>query len=198
MPRPESSSQTVDASTIRNKVLAGYQGWAGARSTWDHWSNDGHAPDPSRKNEHFEMVPKVDELPSGALTDTNFKHNGDGSTVQLYENAHDGVVDKHFEWMKEYGLDGVLLQRFISECATPGKSLTQRNTILEQMDVAAEKHGRVYAMMWDMSGAQSSWDTDIKNDWSMYVKQYTSHQQYLKEDGKPVVVIYGLGLTDRE
>merc|ERR1719446_280380 len=102
MPRPESSSQTVDASTIRNKVLAGYQGWAGGRSTWDHWSNDGQPPDPSRKNEHFEMVPKVDELPSGALIDTNFKHNGDGSTVRLYVNAYDGVVDKHFEWMKEY------------------------------------------------------------------------------------------------
>merc|ERR1712025_938025 len=48
-----------------------------------------------------------------------------------------------------------------------------------------------------MSGAPSSWDTAIKNDWNNYVKQYTSNQQYLKENGKPVVVIYGIGLPDR-
>jgi len=196
MPRPASTG-TVDASTIKNKVLAGYQGWAGARSEWDHWAKGGGAPDPALGNEHFEMVPSVNEYPSGSLHDTKFKHNGDGSVVKLYENAAEGVVDLHFKWMKEYGMDGVLLQRFISECTKPGKSLTQRNTILQQMDAAASAHGRVYAMMWDMSGAASSWDTDIKNDWKTYVKQYASSQQYLKENGRPVVCIFGIGLSTR-
>lgn len=195
MPR-HASSDVVDASTIQNKVLAGYQGWAGARSTWDHWSNNGAAPDASSSNEHFEMVPQMGEYPSGALHDTSFKYKN-GTVVKLYENAKDGVVDLHFKWMKEYGMDGVLIQRFISECTSAGKSLTQRNSILEQMDVAASKHGRVYAMMWDMSGASSQWDTDIKNDWNTYVKKYTSSQQYLKENGRPVVCIFGIGLTSR-
>jgi hypothetical protein len=195
MPRP-SSSQPVDASTIQNKVLAGYQGWDGARNTWDHWSNDGKAPNPSSKNEHFEMVPEMGEYPLGSLRDTDFKYNGNGSVVKLYENAADGVVDLHFQWMKDYGLDGVLIQRFISECTKPGKALAQRNTILRQMDVAAEKHGRVYAMMWDISGASGdSWDTDIKNDFKSYVKNYTTSKQYLKENGRPVVCIFGIGLS---
>jgi hypothetical protein len=192
-----SSSQPVDASTIQNKVLAGYQGWDGARSKWDHWSKDGNAPNPSSKNEHFEMVPEMGEYPSSALHDTGFKYNSNGSVVKLYENAIEGVVDLHFRWMKDYGLDGVLIQRFISECVQPGKALTQRNTILRQMNTAAAKHGRVYAMMWDMSGASKQWDTDIKNDFKTYVKNYTSTQQYLKEEGKPVVCIFGIGLTDR-
>ena len=194
---PSSSEQVVDASTIRNKVLAGYQGWDGARSTWDHWSNDNDPPNPSSKNEHFEMVPQMGEYPSGALTpDTGYKYNSNGSVVKLYENAVEGVVDLHFQWMKDYGLDGVLIQRFITECVSPGKALDQRNTILRQMDAAAARHGRVYAMMWDMSGGSQQWDTDIKNDFNTYVKNYTSSQQYLKENGRPVVCIFGIGLGD--
>jgi len=188
-------NQLVDPSTIKNKVLAGYQGWDGARSTWDHWSDHG-VPGPT--DYHFEMVPQMGEYPSGALHNTNFKYNGNGKTVPLYENVAEGVVDLHFNWMKTYGLDGVLLQRFISECVNPGKALTQRNKILEQVDAAAAKHGRVYAMMWDMSGGSAQWDTDIKNDWKNYVKKYTSSKQYLKENGKPVVCIFGIGLTDRQ
>ena len=189
--------QVVDSSTIRNKVLAGYQGWAGARNEWDHWSSDGKIPSPTTKHEHFEMVPHVGEYPSTALLTTDFKYIGNGNAVKLYENAKDGVVDLHFKWMKDYGMDGVLLQRFISECTKPGKSLTQRNKILAQMDVAAATHGRTYAVMWDMSGAKSTWYNDIKNDWNNYVKKYTSSTRYLKEGGRPVVCIFGIGLTDR-
>ena len=192
------SPRTVDASTIRNKVLAGYQGWAGARSEWDHWSNDGNVPSAAAKNEHFEMVPQTGEYPASALHDTEFKYNGNGSVVPLYENAADGVVDLHFRWMADYGIDGVLVQRFISECTAPGAALTQRNAILKQVDAAAAQHGRVYAMMWDMSGASAQWDSDIKNDFNTYVKSYTANPQYLREGGRPVVCIFGIGLTDHE
>ena len=92
----------VDVSTLKNKVLAGYQGWGGARNTWDHWSNDGAAPSAARKNEHFEMVPQIGEYPSSALHNTDFTSNGRGSIVSLYENAFDGVVNLHFKWMKDY------------------------------------------------------------------------------------------------
>jgi hypothetical protein len=161
--RPRSAYNVVDSSTIKGKVLAGYQGWDGARSTWDHWSNDGRPPGADAKNEHFEMVPQMGEYPPGSTMDTQFKYNGNGSAVPLYTNAADGVVDLHFKWMADYGMDGVLLQRFISECAKPGKGLDQRNQILAQADAAAAKHGRTYAMMWDMSGASSAWDDEIKS-----------------------------------
>jgi len=91
----------------------------------------------------------------------------------------------------------VFIQRFISECSSPGVALDQRNTILAQMDAAATEHGRVYAMMWDMSSGGSHWDQDLKNDWKANVKQYTKSRQYLKEGGKPVVAVYGIGLSSR-
>ena len=193
---PPPRRQPVDASTIRHKVLAGYQGWAGARSTWDHWSNDGAAPNPASKNAHFEMVPQTFEYPSAALRDTAYKHSGNGSAVRLYENAASGVVDLHFRWMADYGLDGVLLQRFISECTKPGPALDQHNAILRQADAAAAAHGRAYAMMWDMSGANgATWDADIKADYGAHVRNYTGRPQYLREGGRPVVCIFGIGLS---
>lgn len=198
-PRPVSSSQTVDSSTIKGKVLAGYQGWAKVSgSKWKHWSKDGKEPDPSKKNEHFEMVPDVREYPSAALHDTRFRHNGDNSVVKLYENSKDGVVDLHFKWMKEYGMDGVLLQRFITHHSELGsEAQSHGDTVLRQTDAAAAKHGRVYAMMWDMSSGGNSWDQDLKNDWKANVKSYTRSRQYLKENGKPVVAIFGIGLSSR-
>jgi hypothetical protein len=29
------------------------------------------------------------------------------------------TVEKHFEWMKTYGIDGALQQRFVGEIASP-------------------------------------------------------------------------------
>jgi len=193
--------QEVNSSTIRNKVLAGYQGWAGARGTWDHWTNDGQmapsATDPDVNHcEHFEMIPQMGEYPLGALQATGFKYHGNGSVVNVYANAAEGVVDLHFQWMKDYGMDGVLLQRFISDVINPGKGLDHFNTILAQADAAAAKHGRTYAIMYDMSGAASTWDTDIDADFVSHVKNYTSSERYLKEKGRPVVCIFGLGLVD--
>jgi hypothetical protein len=196
-PSRGASSLQVDASTIRKKVLAGYQGWAGARGTWDHWTSDGNVPNPSSNNAHFEMVPEMGEYPPGSLTpDSDYHYKGNGNVVKLYENVADGVVDLHFKWMQSYGLDGVLIQRFISECTSPGPALTQRNKILAQVDAAAAKYGRTYAMMWDMSGGSAQWDKDIENDYNTYVKKYMSNPQYLKENGKPVVCIFGIGLGD--
>ena len=119
------------------------------------------------------------EYPLGALQATGFKYHGNGSVVNVYANAAEGVVDLHFQWMKDYGMDGVLLQRFISDVINPGKGLDHFNTILAQADAAAAKHGRTYAIMYDMSGAAS-----------------TSSERYLKEKGRPVVCIFGLGLVD--
>eukprot|EP00900_Chrysochromulina_parva_P016563 jgi/Chrpa1/24908/Chrysochromulina_OHIO_Genome00025898-RA len=127
------------------------------------------------------MIPQMGEYPLGALQATGFKYHGNGSVVNVYANAAEGVVDLHFQWMKDYGMDGVLLQRFISDVINPGKGLDHFNTILAQADAAAAKHGRTYAIMYDMSGAASTWDTDIDADF---------------EKGRPVVCIFGLGLVD--
>jgi hypothetical protein len=33
--------------------------------------------------------------------------------AKLYDNTCEGVVDKHFQWMQQLGIDGILVQRFL-------------------------------------------------------------------------------------
>jgi len=114
-----------------------------------------------------------------------------GKKLRLYENARKGVVDLHFKWMQDYGLDGIFLQRF--------GSTGHNNQILSQVDAAAEKYGRIYAVEWDIGQrTDHSWDKKLKDDYSKNIKKYVHNSRYIKEKGKPVVVIFGIGLISHE
>lgn len=43
---------------------------------------------------------------AATLVASNLTRN-DGKPVKYYSAYHANVVDKHFEWMKDYGIDGV-------------------------------------------------------------------------------------------
>ena len=61
-------------------------------------------------------------------------------------------MDRHFRWMAEYGIHGVFLQRFVSELSVP-MLRRARDTVADLVRESAEKHGRVFAIMYDVSGA---------------------------------------------
>jgi hypothetical protein len=60
----------------------------------------------------IDFYPDVSEYPAACLFETGFTLP-DGSKAQLYDNTCDGVVDLHFKWMQQVGVDGVLVQRFL-------------------------------------------------------------------------------------
>ena len=64
------------------------------------------------------------------------------------------TVDRHFRWMEEHGIDGVFLQRFVSELSDPNL-LRARDTVADLVRISAEKHQRVFAIMYDVSGAST-------------------------------------------
>jgi hypothetical protein len=118
-----------------------------------------------------------------------------GNVVRLYSNAAPGVVDLHFRWMYDYALDGVLLQRFLTDIQG-GAGRTQRNIMLQQVSDAAAKYNRTWAIMWDASGASNAnWANWIQTDWA-FISRFTTTPHYLHENGKPVVCIFGLGLVN--
>ena len=69
-------------------------------------------------------------------------------------SSHDeSTVDVHFRWMKEYGLDGVFMQRFITEIRNES-GLKHFNKVLNSAMKSANKYERAICVMYDPSGMQ--------------------------------------------
>ncbi len=205
MPLPGHTSyfslcQGVDASTMSNKLLMGYQGWFGcpddgsAANQWWHWF---HNQTPTATNANMDFLPDMSELNSNELFYTGMTYSN-GSSVPLYSSAVQQTVVRHFKWMQQYELDGVFLQRFLSDLSDPVFNAF-RNQVTENVRVGAETYGRVFAIMYDVSGEPTNTLVSaITNDW-IYLEntlQITNSSRYLHHKGKPVVAIWGFGFND--
>ena len=191
------AQSTVDATTLDGKVLFGYQGWFrtpgdGSNVGWSHWSRG--IPSPTTIT--VDLYPDLTEFNPKDLFPIPFETIG-GKPAYLFSSFNKNVVMKHFEWMKQYGLDGVLVQRFLSDI--PG-SRAQGDGVLKNVMAACEKTGRVFAIEYDISGARAETMTEIlQKDWNYLVDELhvTASPRYLRHKGKPVVSLWGMGLSDR-
>jgi hypothetical protein len=190
---------SVDASTMEHKLLMGYQGWftcpgdGSLLNGYFHWFK-GNLPDATA----FQgaMFPDTSELTTSERCLTNMKFPN-GQPAYLYSAYNPKTVLRHFEWMSEYGIDGVFLQRFGVELPDPNK-FDERNVVTKNVMAGAEATGRVFAIMYDTSNMdQSTFVGDLENDWKYLVDvlKVTDSLAYLHQNGKPVVAIWGLGFT---
>ena len=105
----------VDTKTLTGKVMCGYQGWFGAPGDgssehgWRHWTIDGGPF--ADGNAKVDLWPDVSELDASQRFPTGFKM-ADGSPAEVFSSFERPTVLKHFEWMQDYGIDGVFVQRF--------------------------------------------------------------------------------------
>ncbi|RED37426.1 carbohydrate-binding protein, partial [Paenibacillus sp. VMFN-D1] len=104
-------------------LFAGYQGWFNAAGDgspnggWVHWSKNSSAPS-AGGNVNFELYPDTREY--SKLYQTDLANLGNGSPAKLFSSYDQDTVNKHFEWMKTYNIDGAALQRFgADESDTP-------------------------------------------------------------------------------
>ncbi|WP_242468535.1 lectin [Burkholderia plantarii] len=63
------------------------------------------------------------------------------------------------------------------------------------MRQAAETYGRKFYIMYDVTG-WTSMQTQIKQDWTAKMSAYTASSAYARQNGKPVVCIWGFGFDD--
>jgi len=136
------AADVVDASTLKGKVLLGYQGWFN------------------------------------------------------YSAFNRKTVVRHIRWMKDYGLDGVLVQRFVGSIA--GKR-SGGDVLLENIIAGAEQSGRTFAIEYDITGGNlATFGSTLRKDWQYLVDELkvTSHPNYQRHNGKPVLAIWGMGLTE--
>ena len=180
--------------SYKGLVMAGYQGW---------FHNDGKGvmyPDENRI--HIDMWPDVSEYEHTYPTGLKMS---DGSTARFFCSDDEQTVATHFRWMREYGLDGVFLQRFYGSCRPRHGSRQHSVTVLRHALKYAGENGRAISVMYDLSGLDPNRSEDctlLIDDWkflvdSLKVTSYSRPNQYLYHNGKPLVVIWGVGFPDR-
>jgi hypothetical protein len=209
-PRPTSNQPAVttpvaprvDATTLAHKLMFGYQGWFGCPddgsqlARWEHWFRAGQpAGEPALR---VDMWPDLSELPATDRCPTPLTLP-EGRPAPLYSAYRAAAVDMHFRWMQEYGLPGVFLQRFTTGL-TRDAIRDFRDTVARNVRSAAEASGRVFALMYDISGHRpETLVEDVKRDWTYLVEtmRVTESERYLRHNGRPLLAIWGLGFTDR-
>ncbi|TDC63107.1 xylosidase [Streptomyces hainanensis] len=197
------ASAAPGAHTVSNQVYAGYQGWfntpgdGSPRNSWRHWAN-GSTPAPG--NQTFELYPDVTAYPAATLATTGYAALGNGQPARLFSSYPTAVVDQHFSWMAEYGIDGAALQRFGSDLLDP-VTRQNRDTITDRVRDAAERADRGFYVEYDISGlTDANVERTLRDDWAGTITgtlDLTSSPSYAHEDGRPVVGIFGFGFHDR-
>lgn len=187
-----------DYSEFKGKSVAGYQAWFTAsdeNSGWVHWSNNSR---PKPGNSSFEVYPDVREYKPEALSQTDFADLGNGEPSEVFTSAE--VIDTHFDWMKDAGIDGIALQRFIGDNPYPINSSSLSKLI--KVKNASEKTKRIFYICYDMSSGkdENAWVESIKFDWVYNIEQtneLTSSPAYATVKNKPVVQVWGPGFNSR-
>lgn len=184
-------------------VMAGYQGWHntpedGAGRGWGHYLQRGTFGPGNCK---IDMWPESKEY--SVMYKTPFSH-ADGSVAQLPSDHDASTTDVRFRWMKEYGIDGVFMQRFVANVRKNGIVRNHFNKVLSDALAAARKYDRAIAVMYDLSGMREGVDvSSITNDWknlvdSLKITNGGAQQPYLYHHNKPLVVLWGVGFEGRD
>lgn len=194
-------AQAADANTLNEKIIFGYQGWYGCpgdfdgNKFWQHWFVGSIDP------KHFtvDLLPATHGMNQQALCDTKIPTRDGQGTVKVFSSLDPRTTETHFEWMRTHQVDGVAVQRFIAGMADPEKK-RRSDRLLQNVQSAAEKNGRVFYVAYDVSGAPPETVTaDIRSDWQHIANdlKLTSSKSYLRDNGKPVLELWGFGFSDR-
>jgi glycoprotein endo-alpha-1,2-mannosidase len=193
---------TSSFESYKGLVMAGYQGWFNAPSDgaymgWNHYAKNGIFEPGICK---VDFWPEINEYQK--VYKTTFKLT-DGSAAYIFSSYDSQSVFVHFRWMKEYGVDGVFVQRSVTALKNP-ENLNHANHVLTNALHASRYFHRAIAIMYDFSGINDEnkdWMVII-NDWkhlvdSMNIASGDSSQTYLYHHKKPLVALWGVGFPDR-
>lgn len=186
---------------IKGKVICGYQGWFNAEGDgmdlgWKHYALRGTFEPGSCS---IDMWPDVSELSADEKFATPFRHQ-DGSPAFVFSSAHPTTVERHFRWMKEYGIDGVFVQRFVSTMKSD-KRYENLNHVFALCQQSSAKYKRSIGVMYDLSMSGSEVVEYVIRDWKQLVDKHnlrdTGKENVLTHEGKPLVAIWGVGFRNR-
>ena len=199
--RASQSWRAIDPATMNHKLLMGYQGWfacpgdGSKPNRWVHWFRKNN---PVATNATVDFWPDISELDADELFSTRMNFP-DGTPAKVYSAFTPKTVLRHFQWMRDNQLDGVFLQRFVSELSNPA-FFALRNQVTANVQAGAEKFGRVFAIMYDISGQPTNTlVAALTNDWNFLAgsMRLAASPRYLRHNGKLVVALWGFGFSGR-
>jgi hypothetical protein len=179
---------------VVGKITVGYQGWfacigdGSPINQWWHWSSNGGQP-PSPSNTTILSWPDMREFTRGY--NTAYANLGNGQPARLFSSYDQQTVDTHFKWMRDYGIDTAALQRF----NPTGGEGPIRDAMTVKVRSAAETYGRKFYIMYDVTD-WTNMQSEIKTDWTNKMSAYTASPAYARQNGKPVVCIWGFGFSE--
>lgn len=187
--------------SYKGLAMAGYQGWFscpgdGSDRGWYHyWGRDGEFRPGSCK---VDLWPDVSEYDKTYKTDFVFAN---GSPAYVMSEWDEATVETHFRWMREYGIDGVFVQRFVAEIKRPA-SYRQLNKVWHSAINAANANNRAISIMYDLSGMLPGDEQLVLADIDSIAARYdifarVNNPSYLFHNGKPLVAVWGIGFNDR-
>ena len=191
MPGKASDKAIKQYDSYKGLIMAGYQGWFnapddGAGRGWYHYrGKDGFKPGSCS----VDFWPDVSEYAKTYKTEFAL---ADGTPAYVFSSNDESTVDVHFRWMKEYGLDGVFMQRFVGEVKNPSGKL-HFNKVLSSAMKAARKYERAICVMYDFSGMHPGDEEVVLKDIDELSAMYDmaarkQNPTYLHHNGKPLVV----------
>jgi hypothetical protein len=184
------------AGDVVGKITIGYQGWFSA-------SGDG-SPLNSWQHQNLENWPDVrqytntysgDPFNQAGVAQPPFTGNlGNGQPAKMFSSDDQQVSNTHCLWMQQNGIDCIALQRFGSY-TTAGAVKDFHDAVDLKMMTAAQTYGRKFFIMYDCNAT-----SPVTTDWTNTIvnaQHLTSSSAYAQQNGKPVVCLYGIGLSGR-
>jgi hypothetical protein len=192
-----------DSYTLTGKIMCGYQGWFntptdGAGRWWVHWGRNDFSPTTATVDMWPDMTEyEQDEKYPAANFDANGIH------YYVFSSYNRKTVLRHFRWMRDYGIDGVFMQRFVTEISN-SSGYNHFNTVLKNARDGANLYGRKYAVMYDLSGMLGAAGAQqVISDWKsivdtqdLKITRDIRDNAYMYHKGKPVVAVWGIGFHD--
>jgi len=190
----------VDTTTLKGKVMCGYQGWFAAEGDGSDrgWVHFGRHKQFRPGYSAIDFWPDMSEMDADEKYPTPFKH-ADGITASIFSSYNRKTVLRHFRWMQESGIDGVFLQRFGNSVRWPDVTCSHHNVVLTNVQSGANQYGRTWAIMYDLGNLRSGEiEKVVIEDWKRLVDRMgiTRDKAYLHHKGKPVVGVWGVGFND--
>lgn len=196
---PDDTPDAVKFKTFKGLVMCGYQGWFntpgdGAGKGYVHWSDNigkfetGH----SSVDYYPDMREYTKTYPADFV-------NPDGTQATIFSSYDYETVDLHFKWMKQYGIDGAIIQRFKS--ATEAADREPAIKVIENCVKASIKYGVAIMLEYDFSGLGENDDMQrLAADWNELNERFgfsdpSRCPTYVWQDGKPLVGFYGIGMS---